>query len=314
MHGERVLVACSGGRDSLALASVLNRISTRSHFALVGLVYVDHGPSSDKKIVRYREKAAERVRAFALERNLEFIIAGPAREELESEESLRDFRHQTLNCLAEERKATAIAFAHHADDLLETRLIRLMRGTGARGIEAMRERRGLAWRPFLRETRSTISTYVSDQGIEWVEDPTNAKTESLRNWIRLELLPRIEAKRPGSARAMARSFDLLTQEIARAKELDLPRELPSETANLDRASFESLSLVERKRALTRYASELGARDLTSGQVEEVIKRLNGFEMQRRRFGAFNVAGLEWHVNSKQIVAKRVASAHVKDIH
>lgn len=306
MRGEKVLVACSGGRDSLALASVLSRIHRRGGFEILALVYVDHGPSKDPAIVRYRRSALERVRAFAEELGHEFVVAGPAARELTNEEALRDFRHDVLNSLASEMGATAIAFAHHADDLLETRLIRLMRGTGARGLQAMTTRRGLAWRPFLHETREAISSYVSDHSIEWIEDPSNADTGPLRNWVRLELLPILEWKRPGSAKAVARSLDLVAQELA--------VEVPVNVAKLDRAEFEALSLVERKRALTHYASGRATKALTSKQVEEVLKRLSSFQMQRRRTGAFNVAGLEWRISSNEIVATRVAKRHDIEIH
>ncbi|MES2963629.1 MAG: tRNA lysidine(34) synthetase TilS [Bdellovibrionota bacterium] len=312
MRGAKVVVACSGGRDSLALASVLARIAPRAHFEVSAFVYVDHGPDGDPRVVGYRKQAAQCVREFANARGVEFTLLGPSKDMLSSEAALRRFRHESLKLLAAEQGVTAIAFAHHADDLLETRLIRLMRGTGATGLEAMTERKGLAWRPFLKETRDTISTYVTDQAIEWIEDPTNADTKSLRNWIRAELFPKLDSKRAGATRAIARSLELIVQELRHAQGggLDLPRE----SAILVRSEFEAKPVLERKRALALYASRRGARDLTSRQVEEVLKRLSSFESQRRRTGTFSVAGLEWAVSSKEIVATPVANGHETGVH
>jgi len=182
-------------------------------------------------------------------------------------------------------------------------LIRLMRGTGSRGLRAMTERRGLAWRPFLRETRDVIATYVSDQSLEWIEDPSNEETGPLRNWIRAKLLPMMEEKRKGSTLAVARSFDLMVEEF---ESVDLPRE----TAVLDRRDFESLSSTERKRTLASYAAGRGQMSLK--QVEEVLKRLSSFEMRRRREGSFHVAGLLWRISSKEIAAISAANGHELD--
>ncbi len=311
MQGEKVLVACSGGRDSIALASVLSRISVRCGFELVALAYVHHGPSQDRKIVAYRKKATRAVRKFAAKLDLDFVQLGPSPAELVNEQDLRRFRLGTLKDEARARGATAIAFAHHADDLFETRLIRLLRGTGPAGLEAMTKRKSFSFRPFLDETRASIAAYAKDQSLEWVEDPSNEDTKALRNWIRKELLPLLEAKRPGASSTMARSLALIVDELgANSNVAEMPNKMASDMANLDRPSYEALSFVERKRTLSRFVSRRGARDLTSNQIEEIVKRLSGFESRRRRSGTFVVMGLEWSISPKEITATRVLSLNV----
>jgi tRNA(Ile)-lysidine synthase len=192
-EGQFVAVAVSGGVDSVVLLDVLCE-TARWHRGILSVVTVDHGirPGSADDVRFVQELAAARglaVRAFAP------AVRGT------SEAALREQRYAVLDALAVDR----VALGHHRDDLAETVLIRLMRGTGPTGLAAMRPRRGRYVRPLLDVGRSEIQAYAEARGLRWVEDPTNQQLEALRNQLRHQVMPLLEQLRAGSAAALARS-------------------------------------------------------------------------------------------------------------
>lgn len=202
--GERVLIACSGGADSVALLRLLHAVNQSNHWHWTLLVaHVDHG---------LRGKASARdlafVRALANSLQLPFFhrrlrlrpSAGTSRV---SEETARDARRAALLEMARRVGATAVALGHHADDQAETILMRLLRGCGVEGLagivdeatpEAVPAMRLV--RPLLGLSRSQLRTYLQELGQTWREDATNASSVYLRNRIRHELLPLLETYQP----------------------------------------------------------------------------------------------------------------------
>lgn len=119
-------------------------------------------------------------------------------------------REARLACLAGSG-ADAVLMAHHADDLAETLLLRALRGSGPRGLAAMRPRSLLPGsglpllRPLLGFTRTEIEAEARRLGIEWAEDPANLDLAHNRNWLRHEVLPEASRRFPGAAEALARA-------------------------------------------------------------------------------------------------------------
>ena len=301
MRGERVLISTSGGRDSVVLAHVLVRVASRCGFEIVGLAYVHHGPSQSEVHRRYRAKAQSFVVRLAEALNISALTLGPAEHCLSSEEQLRDFRRSQLDESAKELNATVIAIGHHADDLFETRLIRLIRGTGARGLQSMRVRGpGRAWRPLLNESSTALSEYATACKLEWIEDPSNQDSEPLRNWIRLKLLPLIEAKREGSGRAMARSLEELAHLTSEATvRIDA---LLGQGALL-RNEFENAPRRDQCALIAATAAKMGVRELSKNHVDEILKRLLSFQRSGQKSGVFVVSGLEWALSPNEISAR-----------
>src|SRR6476620_6435224 len=133
---SRILVAVSGGRDSVALLNLLFALKTRLKFELA-VAHVHHGHSTDKAVASYRIKTASFVKRLASNYNLEFHLIQHDGPELKSEADFRKVREALLESCRKRSESDWLAFAHHSDDLLETRLIRLIRGTGAQGLQAM---------------------------------------------------------------------------------------------------------------------------------------------------------------------------------
>lgn len=185
-----VLVACSGGVDSTALALAVAELQRAGRLrGSAVLAHIDHG---------IHERAASAAAAVeALARRLGFGF-GLRRLSLPPDErgeaQLRHARYAALVALAREHVAGCVLTAHHADDNLETLLFRIARGTGPRGLAGIPEYRSLApglalLRPFLQVRRATLEQVVAAAGVSVVEDPTNAELRIARNAIRARTLP-----------------------------------------------------------------------------------------------------------------------------
>ena len=188
--GATILVALSGGADSVALMHAL--LELRERFDLhVTAAHLNH-----------------RIRAFESDRDENFVREMCARLGVELrvarargldadsanlEERARDARYRFLNRAADALGAEYIALAHHADDQAETVLMRMIRGAGIAGLAAMSERGpGRLVRPMLGLYRAEILDYLHLRGISFVEDSSNLSREILRNRIRNELIPMLE--------------------------------------------------------------------------------------------------------------------------
>ena len=189
--GKRLLVACSGGADSVVLLQGL--LETRGKEGL-GVAHVDHGmrPGS--------EKDREFVESLAGDLGLPFLVRplrmGTPRGGSTGETRARELRYRAFMEMAREWKAGALATAHHASDQVETILFRIFRGTGIAGLEGMPQARRLwlpdgPWvvRPLLEVPGEVIRAAARERGLPFVEDPTNQETNATRNRIRHEVLP-----------------------------------------------------------------------------------------------------------------------------
>ena len=191
--GDTVLVAVSGGPDSVALLSVVNalryELGVRLHVA-----HVNHrsrrGADTDERFVR------ELTEKLQLPFSVKRLDRKRRSRKNSSEELLRDLRIRALTALAAEHRASKIALGHHRDDLAETVLMRMLRGSGLLGLQGIRPKKEIEGfcfiRPFLETSREDIRQYLKEERLPFREDPTNTKTEFFRNKIRLELLPHLE--------------------------------------------------------------------------------------------------------------------------
>ncbi len=194
----RWLLAVSGGRDSMVL---LHAMAERRGRELAAVATFDHGTGSAAR------RAAALVEQTALARELPVVVgsavpsptaADAARGEANREARWREQRWTFLRGWAAELRATVVT-AHTRDDQIETVLLRLLRGSGVRGLAGMRaptegER---VERPLLTVPRTEVAAYAAAQRLEWIEDPSNASREFARNRARLDLLPALERVAPG---------------------------------------------------------------------------------------------------------------------
>ncbi|MBI3091547.1 MAG: tRNA lysidine(34) synthetase TilS [Candidatus Tectomicrobia bacterium] len=191
--GETVIVAVSGGPDSMALLEFLAGLRQEYDLRLV-VAHVTHG---------FRPAAAEREATFVAEHAARCgapcvveTVDAPAFRRIHRcspQVAARTLRYQALRGVQKLYQAQKLAVGHNADDQAETVLLRLLRGTGLRGLRAMQPRGkdGLI-RPLLGERRAAILAYLQARGIPFLEDPSNALPHYLRNRIRHHLLPLLE--------------------------------------------------------------------------------------------------------------------------
>jgi tRNA(Ile)-lysidine synthase len=203
--GERVVVAFSGGLDSLVLLHLLRFAPELPRTELIA-AHFDH---------RMRAGSADDARWVA-ERALGWDVpleGGAARTPPASEAAARDARYEFLESVRARVGARWIVTAHHADDQAETVLFRIARGTGLAGLRGIPERRGALLRPLLSFWRVELEAYARAHGLEPRPDPSNADPRFARNVVRAELLPRLEtAVAPAAKRALVRLARLSARE------------------------------------------------------------------------------------------------------
>ncbi len=200
---DRVLAALSGGADSTALVSSLVELREAGELARVTALHVDHGlrPGSAQDGI-FCETLCRRL-GVPFEQVSVRVASGNVQAQA------RRARYAALRDAALRVSATRIATGHTRTDQAETVLLRLLRGSGARGLSGIPPRRGSLVRPLLDRSRAEVVAYLRDRGLPWHEDPTNATPRFLRNRVRREVVPLLEALNPSVEEALARTADLL---------------------------------------------------------------------------------------------------------
>jgi tRNA(Ile)-lysidine synthase len=203
--GDVVLVAVSGGADSLALAYAVFAESKPLAIKVVA-VTVDH--QLQDKSAEQAEKVARQLTDMGYEKV--FIEKVTVKKEAGLEAGARTARYQALDLCAEKSGAVQIFLGHTRDDQAETVLLGLARGSGARSLSGMAPINGKYVRPFLQITRQETEQACKDLNLDFWNDPHNTDSEFTRVKVRQEILPLMESKLgPGISAALARSAGLL---------------------------------------------------------------------------------------------------------
>ncbi|MBL7943454.1 MAG: tRNA lysidine(34) synthetase TilS, partial [Flavobacteriales bacterium] len=182
-----LLLAMSGGRDSMVLAELL-RLSGIA-FEAAHLNYRLRGDESDKD--------CDHVVAWCRQQQIQLHQYVTTDEERDSllqaglQEKARNLRYTWFRSIISQRNGQYIVTAHHADDQAETMLFHFVRGSGIRGLAGMSEKQGDILRPLLKVDGSAIHNFAVKHGIIWRDDHSNATTDYSRNYIRHEVMPRL---------------------------------------------------------------------------------------------------------------------------
>lgn len=177
----KYVVAVSGGVDSMALLHAL----LQSPGLKLTVAHYDHGirPDSWADMLLVQKTAKNY--------GLPFVFAGGQLGTEASEALARQKRYEFLHTVRKSADAKAIVTAHHKDDVLETAIINLLRGTGRKGLASLKST-DIVKRPLLHATKRDILQYAVEHKLDWHEDSTNADTAYLRNHVRHKILPRFE--------------------------------------------------------------------------------------------------------------------------
>jgi tRNA(Ile)-lysidine synthase len=296
--GDLLIVACSGGLDSVTLLHLLRFGGGHEPTALV-VGHFDHrmrpGSRDDAAWVRGL------CRGWGVP-----IREGFAAGQLSSETDARRERWRFLEGIATELGAVGVVTAHHADDQVETVVHHVLRGTGPRGMSGMATRDGMRVRPLLEIDRATIESWAEARGLPMRLDPTNLEALNPRNHLRLEGLPLLESIRPGARRGILRSARLAGQAeaaLSQAEGLLLPsiveRALP-DRVEADLVALVAMGSALRARLLRRLARDVGGRldeagtraamEFTIGRSGGGVCRLAGGVVLRRSLGVLEIEG------------------------
>jgi tRNA(Ile)-lysidine synthase len=276
--GSLVLVAVSGGADSLALAAALAHEAPRAGLH-AGAVTVDHGLQAGSA-----ERAAA-VAATATALGLDPVISRAVAVTGEGgpEAAARRARYAALDSVAAETQASAVLLGHTLDDQAETVLLRLARGSGARSLAGMPARAGLYRRPLLAVRRSQTAAVCTALGLIAWTDPHNSDPAYARARVRADALPALErALGPGVAEALARSADLLRQDAGALDDI-AAKALAAVTndGGLDVDGLAALDVAVRARVLRTAAVNAGASPgaLSARHVEALDALVTGWHGQ-----------------------------------
>ena len=189
-RGARILLALSGGGDSMALLHVLAWLAQKQGFALFAHG-VDHGLRAGAHAELDRAQAQCEALTVPFSRSVLSLTNGG-----NLQARARDARRAALLSAADALGAELIATAHHADDRAETVLLRLLRGSGPPGLAVLPPRSGRWIRPQCRARKSDIVAHLSRHSLEFAEDPSNREPRFMRTRVRFELLPLLERLSP----------------------------------------------------------------------------------------------------------------------
>ena len=179
---DEIIVALSGGPDSVCLLDILFQIKEKLGFSL-SACHFNHkmrGEASDKDEI-FVKKLCE-------EKRIKCSI-GFAKTKIKNEEEARDARYSFFEKILGDRRGVKIAIAHNADDLAETFLMRVIRGAGIRGLKSIPLQRKNFIRPLLYISKKQILSHLKDQKLDYCIDQTNIDVDFTRNFIRHKIIP-----------------------------------------------------------------------------------------------------------------------------
>lgn len=249
---QHVVVAVSGGADSLALAWAAGFVLPRAGHSCEAVI-IDHGLQEESAAVA--AQANERLQALGVGAT---VIRVQVDGSGNVEDNARVARYEALEDHAKRVGSTAVFLGHTKDDQAETVLLGLSRGSGPASIRGMASRRGLWCRPFLAIPRETTRACCEDAGIAWWEDPHNTDSRFLRPRIRGEVMPVLESVLgPGVVGALAQTAELiaadddyLTEQANTAYDSAL-----TATGGLDIPTVHSLPDALRRRVIRRFVKD-----------------------------------------------------------
>ena len=286
--GQQILVAVSGGPDSVALLSILSQLAPAWNLSLT-VVHCNYG-------LRGAESDGDASFVTALCRRLQLPCLikrlttdrGGAEDSSSLQARARDSRYRLFRDVAAELGVDRVALGHTADDQAETVLLRMLRGAGLRGLAGMphiRER--LFVRPLLNCSRQEILAYLEAMGLSYRTDSSNAKSIYLRNRVRHELLPVMQSLAPAAVRMLARQADLLREDdrvldaMAARRLAQLTQSRDSATILLDRTAWLKQAPAFQRRmlrlALHALAPSIGAprSDVLLSMVTSLASKKSG---------------------------------------
>ena len=299
--GANILVAVSGGQDSLCLGQLLRDLQSRWQWQLA-VAHCDHGWTQDIGIA---DRVAQVTARWMLPFHCETTANLP-----ETEAAAREWRYQSLIRIAQNTGSTYLITAHTQTDRAETLLYNLVRGAGADGLCAMSWQRQLTpeislVRPLLEVNRAQTGEFCREYQLPVWEDAYNQNLKYARNRLRLEIIPQLAAEfNPQVESHLARTAELLRADVEYLESLArdwYQQALDEQGVKLDRAILKSISLSLQRRVIRQFLAQALGKMPTFSQIEDTIVLINA--PNRTRTSTFS-HGLAAEVSGKWIVVRQ----------
>ena len=284
-ENSRILVACSGGPDSMALLYLLQDIATHRHTTYkIGVAIVDHciRPESKEEVLWLQHQVEELGLPFY---SATFDVPHLSKEHKKSEETIgRQVRYQWLNEIAQSEGYDYISVAHHKDDQAESILAHIIRGSGLNGLTGMSvvqsEYAIPVVRPLLDVTKENLLAYIGTKHISYCVDSTNEDVRYQRNRIRHRIIPELEAVNPAVVDAIVRLGSSVNEDVMVISDLtsrtfDKLVSIDDDEVRISRRALRQEPLAIQRRLWQRLVSTIDSDlTLTSAHQEQLLDIVN----------------------------------------
>ncbi len=280
--GDKILIAVSGGPDSVALTLLMDSVKKRFEIELA-VFHLDHQIRKDSS------KDTEFVRDLCNQYGIDFysekrdVQAYAKKKKKSIQDAARKIRYDLLDKTAKRIKADKIATGHQANDQVETFFLRLLRGASMSGLQSIPARRDNIVRPILEFSKKQILDYLKSKGQPYLTDPSNIKPVYFRNRVRNELLPVLEELNPAYISVLSKNIRLINEEEKFIKNLaaDTSSKLIKKQNDIVEINLQDFSNLESalKRRVLRKAIFDTKGDLLRIEykhIETVIKNYDQF--------------------------------------
>ena len=254
------VLAVSGGVDSRVLLDILHKHNQDNNWKIV-VAHLDHGMREDSTEDR------RFVQTLAKNYDLPFVYDSINLGDGASEAIARTARYAFLSRVQRASKAKAIVTAHHRDDLIETAIINLLRGSGRKGMTSLSSRSEML-RPLLSVPKSELINYAQDQGLTWREDSTNQDDAYLRNYVRHKIVPRLDQEAINEFLGIINDLKKLnnTLDTLLVKQLDQQ----GKSGTITRLWFNNLPHAVALEMLASWLRSHGLRDFSKITLERLV--------------------------------------------
>jgi tRNA(Ile)-lysidine synthetase-like protein len=256
------VIAVSGGVDSVSLLHMLFQQQVVAQGAQKYIVaHYEHGIRSDS------HEDTVLVRQLASRYSFPFVYEAGNLDETSSEAKAREFRYAFLHKTKNAANARAIITAHHQDDVIETAIVNILRGTARKGLTALQDQPDI-YRPLLNYSKQEVKVYAQAHHLSWREDNTNADDRYLRNYIRHQILPRFSEHERSDFIAIITGLRAINQQIDQM--LDNQLHIQSVDGMIDRQWFIQLPHIVARETMATWLRSHGERNFDKKTLERLV--------------------------------------------
>ncbi len=261
---NQFFLSVSGGIDSVVMLKLFIKFKTQMNCEF-RVIYVHHGVSEDQAANNFRQQSLDLVKDLCEINAVTFLtnFTMPVTI-LKSESELRQWRYHVIE--SEKKENEFLVLAHHLDDLLETQLMDLLRGSHFDNWDKNKEFSNQIFRPLAYVTKNEILEFAKRNQLNWIEDPTNSESENLRNWLRNGFLKELDLRNESLKESLMKNLIKLYEY---SPQKDTVGEL-----DIGTSEWVMFSNSEKKQFVLNSARRLGLKSMTQGQILDILRKLD----------------------------------------